>query len=138
MKKEVGLWIDHREAFIVTITGKKEETNRIYSNIELDAQFSGNSRSAGAQDVENMRDRKLANNLECYYDAIIGHIQTAESIWIFGPGEAKGELAKRLKSKNLSLRIVSIDTTDKITDPQIVAKVRHNFPKKRLPKGEKS
>jgi hypothetical protein len=136
MKKKAGLWIDHREAFIVTVTGKREETNRISSNIELDAQFSGNSRSAGAQDVEDVQDRKLVHNLKCYYDAIIEHIQNAESIWIFGPGEAKGELVKRLKSNNLGQHIVSIDTVDKLTDPQIVAKVRHDFPKKQVPKGK--
>ncbi len=49
------------------------------------------------------------------------------SIRIFGPGEAKGELVKRLKNKNLRKRIVSIETTDNLTDPQIAAKVRQYF-----------
>jgi len=128
MKKEVGLWIDHREAVLVTITDEGEKTTRIYSDIEVDAQFSGSSRSAGSQDAENMQDRKYNNNLGRYYDAIIGYIRDADSIQIFGPGEAKGELAKRLKSKNLRKRIVSIETTDKLTDPQIAAKVRQQLP----------
>jgi stalled ribosome rescue protein Dom34 len=128
MKKEVGLWIDHREAVLVTITADGDETTRIYSDIEVDAQFSGSSRSAGSQDAENMQDRKYTNNLGRYYDAIIGYIRDADSIRIFGPGEAKGELVKRLKSKNLRKRIVSIETTDKLTDPQIEAKVRQHFP----------
>ena len=128
MKTEVGLWIDHREAVIVTITDEGEKTTRIYSDIEVDAQFSGSSRSAGSQDSENMQDRKYTNNLGRYYDAIIGYIRDADSIQIFGPGEAKGELVKRLKSKNLRKRIVSIETTDKLTDPQIAAKVRQHFP----------
>jgi len=127
MKKEVGLWIDHREAFIVAITDEGEGTNRLYSNIEVDAQFSGSSRSAGSQDAKNMQDRQYTNNLEKYYDAIIGNIRDADSIRIFGPGEAKGELAKRLKDKNLSQHIVSIESTDKLTEPQIAAKVRQYF-----------
>jgi hypothetical protein len=128
MKKEVGLWIDHRETFLVRITDKGEDTTRIYSDVEVDAQFSGPSRSAGSQDAENMQDRKYTTNLERYYDAVIANIQDADSILIFGPGEAKGELAKRLENKNLSQRIVSIETTDKLTDPQIAAKVRQHFP----------
>jgi hypothetical protein len=32
------------------------------------------------------------------------------------------------KSKNLSQRIVGIETTDKFTEPQIAAKVRQYFP----------
>jgi len=128
MKKEVGLWIDHREAFLVTISEKGEETNRLYSNIEVGAQFSGSSRSSGSQDAENMQDRQYTNKLEKYYDAIIGIIRDADSIHIFGLGEAKGELAKRLKDNNLSQNIVSIETTDRLTEPQIAAKVRQHFP----------
>jgi hypothetical protein len=127
MKKEVGLWIDHREAFLVTLTDNGEETTRIYSDIERTPKFSGSSRSAGSQDAENMQDRQTTNNLGRYYDAIIGHIRDADTIRIFGPGEAKGELEKRLKSKNLNHGIVSVETTDKLTDPQIAAKVRKYF-----------
>ena len=127
MKKEVGLWIDHRDAVLVTITTKGEETTRIYSDIEVDAQFPDRSRSAGSQTAENMQDRKYTNNLGRYYDNIIGSLQDADSVQIFGPGEAKGELVKHLKSKNLEKRIVSLETTDKLTDPQIVAKVRQHY-----------
>jgi hypothetical protein len=46
---------------------------------------------------------------------------------IFGPGEAKGELKKRLKKANLSGRVVGVETVDKMTDHQIAAKVRQHF-----------
>ena len=62
-----------------------------------------------------------------YYDAVIACIRKAESILIFGPGEAKGELQKRLESNNLGERIVGIETVDKMTDRQIAAKVRQYF-----------
>jgi hypothetical protein len=48
---------------------------------------------------------------------------------IFGPGEAKGELEKRLVNKGLGGRVVGIETVDKMTDRQIAAKVRQRFPK---------
>jgi hypothetical protein len=53
----------------------------------------------------------------------------AESILIFGPGEAKGALQRRLKRNNPAGRIVAIETVDKMTDRQIAAKVRRHFPK---------
>jgi hypothetical protein len=56
-------------------------------------------------------------------------MRDAESILIFGPGEAKGELRKRLERNNLGGRIVAIETVDKMTDRQIAAKVRQHFPK---------
>ncbi len=70
MKKEVGLWIDHREAVLVTITAEGENTTRLYSDIEVGAQYSGSSRSAGSQDAENMQNRKHTNNLGRHDDAI--------------------------------------------------------------------
>ena len=43
-------------------------------------------------------------------------------------GEAKLQLQKRLSlSKALAERIVGIETTDKLTDPQIVAKVKEHY-----------
>ena len=43
-------------------------------------------------------------------------------------GEAKLQLKERLsRSKSLSERIVGVETTDKLTDPQIVAKVKEHY-----------
>jgi hypothetical protein len=60
---------------------------------------------------------------------VISCIHNAESILIFGPGEAKGELEKRLVNKGLGGRIAGIETNDKMTDRQIAAKVRQHFQK---------
>ena len=54
----------------------------------------------------------------------------AESILIFGPGEAKGELKKRLERLNLGEHIAGVETVDKMTDGQIAAKVRQRFGEK--------
>jgi hypothetical protein len=49
---------------------------------------------------------------------------------IFGPGEAKGELKERLEQHKLGSRIAAIETADKMTNPQISAKVRTYFGEK--------
>jgi hypothetical protein len=47
---------------------------------------------------------------------------------IFGPGEAKLELNERLRrAKTPVARTVEIETADKLTEPQIVAKVKQHF-----------
>ncbi|MGB2630260.1 MAG: hypothetical protein WBD17_03385, partial [Candidatus Omnitrophota bacterium] len=68
-------------------------------------------------------------HLNIYYDAVISCIRDAEAILIFGPGEAKGELKKRIVKNKLCNRIVGIETIDKMTDRQIAAKVRRYFVK---------
>jgi len=79
------------------------------------------------QVIAARKDLREISNI--YYDAVIASIRDAESILIFGPGKAKGELKQRLERHNLGGRIVGIETVDKMTDRQIVAKVRRHFPK---------
>jgi hypothetical protein len=132
MKKEIGLWIDHRKAVIVIVTDKGEETKEITSNIEKHVRFSGSSHSEttdGRQQVtaEDQRDRQYANHLNRYYDEVVASIHDAETIQIFGPGEAKGELKKRLEIKYFTGNVNVVETADKMTDRQIAAKVRLRF-----------
>ena len=125
MKREIGLWIDHRKAVIVIVTDKGEETKIIESNMEKHVRFSGDSSEHGQ--AEDVRDRQFNNHLNIYYDDVIAFIGDAKSILIFGPGEAKGELKKRIEREELKERIVEIETVDKMTDRQITAKVRDHF-----------
>ncbi len=131
MKRKVGLWIDHRQAVIVSLTDSGEEIHRITSNIEKHVRYSGASQPAlpTAHDdaAEDIRDRRFDDHLSIYYDEVISSLRDADSILIFGPGEAKGELQKRLESQKLSGHIVGIETTDKMTDGQIAASVRQHF-----------
>ena len=126
MKRKVGLWIDHRKAVIVLVTDEGEETRLIESNMEKHVRFASGSSEDGS--AESTRDRQFASHLDGYYDKVIACIRDAESILIFGPGEAKGELEKRLENKELGGRIVGIETVDKMTDRQIAARVRQHFP----------
>jgi hypothetical protein len=128
MKRQVGLWIDHRETLIVFIGDDGEETRRIESGMEKHVRFSGGNRSEEGS-ADDQRDRQFASHLNRYYDEVITNIRDAESILLFGPGEAKGELEKRLATKGLGGRIVGIETVDKMTDRQIAAKVREHFRK---------
>jgi hypothetical protein len=77
----------------------------------------------------NERDFEFARqHLDRYYDEVISQVGQPEAILIFGPGEAKLQLKERLsRSKALSEHIVGIETTDKLTDPQIVAKVKEHY-----------
>jgi hypothetical protein len=128
MTTKIGLWIDHRETVIVTIADNGEETKRIESGMEKHTRFSGGSRAEEGR-ADDQRDRQFTGYLNSYYDDVVAHLRDAESILIFGPGEAKGELEKRLASKGLSGRVVGVETVDKMTDRQIAARVRQHFQK---------
>ena len=125
MKTGVGLWIDHKRAVIVFVTGEDTETRLISSNIEKHHRQSG-----VATPADDIRQRELTGHLNDFYDEVVSNIREVEFILILGPGEAKGELKKRLEKDNLSRRIVGLETSDKMTDKQIVAVVRGHFNQK--------
>jgi hypothetical protein len=132
MKREVGLWIDHHKTVMVTMLDEKEETREIRSNVARYVRLTGGlspkkPNLSTLSTAENMVDRRYENHLNGYYDGLVSLLRNADSIWIFGPGEAKGELKKRLDHEKLGERIISIETVDKMTDRQIAAKVRQHF-----------
>lgn len=134
MTTKVGLWIDHKKAVVVAITNKGEEITHVASSVEKQLRRSGDSPLQGSFEArrvpaDNSRQRALTGHLNTYYDAVIAAMADAEAIFLFGPGEAKGELKKRLETSRLSGRVVTVETVDKMTDRQIAAKVREHFAK---------
>lgn len=125
MNKGIGLWIDHRKAVVVLVSNEGEVVKEITSGMEKHVRFAEGATMAGSS--EDTRDRQSGNRLNSFYDAVIAVIHEGDTIQIFGPGEAKGELKKRLESKGLGGRIVGVETVDKMTDRQIADKVREHL-----------
>jgi hypothetical protein len=132
MTREVGLWIDHKQAVIVILLNQGEELEYVKSGMAKHIPHAGASQYenvAGSHDdaAEDRRDRRFGNYLKDYYNTVISYLRGVDSILIIGPGEAKGELQKRLENEELDGHIVGIENADKMTDEQITAAVRQYF-----------
>jgi hypothetical protein len=131
MKTSAGLWIDHREAVIVILSAKGQETMRIKSNVERQLRRAGEPTGGPfpAQEVppDDSREREYQGDLARYYDEVISHLRPADEVLVFGPGEAKVELKKRMGKEKCGSRILTLETGDKMTEPQIAAHVREHF-----------
>jgi hypothetical protein len=132
MKPVAGLWIDHRRAVVVTITDKGEEIRTIESNAEKHIQRAAGSRHGGpfesqAVPADDSRQREYTGELDRYYDEVAAHVMGAEAVLIFGPGEAKGELKKRIVQDSARGRSVDVETAYRMTERQILAKIRQRF-----------
>jgi len=124
MSHKVGIWIDHKKAVIVTASVDGVFTKTLESDVGSHARYSSPQESRGEKRYEARHNQ----HLDQYYDEVISQLGQPEAFLIFGPGEAKLELKERLShSKALADRVVDIETTDKLTDPQIVAKVKEHF-----------
>ena len=99
MNHRVGIWIDHEKAVIVSASANRVTVKTLH-----------------------------AQHLDRYYDEVIGQLGQPDALLIFGPGEAKLQLKARLSQSTVMPEpLVGIETTDKMTDPQIVAKVKDHY-----------
>jgi hypothetical protein len=132
MKKEIGLWIDHHRTYLVTVVDENLATMEIRSNIGKDVRISRPSRAKAVKvateaPADDSKERQHGDHLGRYYDGVVSFLRDADSILLFGPGEAKGELKKRLVDEGLGERVVGMKSVDKMTDRQITEKVRSFF-----------
>ena len=130
MNQNIGLWIDHKQAFLIWHDREKVEV--IPSNLEPRTHFSGGTRVGGrynqSVDSELRYNDRYNNQLSKYYEQVIATIQNADSIFIMGPGEAKLELERAIrKHKALITKLLKIETADKMTKNQMIAYVRDFF-----------
>jgi len=132
MTINAGVWIDHHKAIVVLFKGGQEEVVQIDSNTDNPFASPG---GAGSKQPERPQgyipedkvDHKYMIQLNTYYDEVLKLLHGAGSLLILGPGEAKGEFQKRLKSQKFPAETVELQTADKLTDRQVVARVRQRF-----------
>lgn len=120
----VGLWIDHKQAVIVFVAGKDKEIKLINSNIKRPHRESG--MAIRADDIDQ---RVLTEHLNNYYDEVILCLGNTEAILIMGAGEAKGELKKRIEINSHKKHTIVVETVDKMSENQMVARVQKHFQK---------
>ncbi len=132
MSGNAGVWIDHRKAIIIILSTSGERITQINSDVEKHVRSSGGSQSRstnGAQSssAEDVIEHRFANHLEVYYKKVIETLKDAEHILVMGPGEARIELQKQFHDKKTHARIAENEKCDKMTDPQIAARIREFF-----------
>ncbi len=131
--KKVGIWIDKREAKIVSIEPGNEKLDRIMSTIE-DFHPSGGSGTrlkGGPQDV--VQDSKYLerekHQLAEFFKDIVVAVAGAETIVIFGPAQTGEKFYKELLENHSQFqhKNISIEKADNMTDNQIIAWVKNYF-----------
>jgi hypothetical protein len=124
MGQDVGVWIDHKKAVIVSIAAGQVTTRTLESDVGPHPHYSGSQEGGGEKKYEERHNQ----DLDRYYDDVIGQLGEPDALLLFGPGEAKLQLKARLgRSKLSSESMVALESTDKLTDPQIVAKVKEHY-----------
>jgi hypothetical protein len=118
----VGIWIDHKKAVIVSISAGHVTTKTLESDVGPHPHFSGSQEGGGEKKYEE----RHSHELDRFYDDVIRQCGEPDALLLFGPGEAKLQLKDRL-GRSSAERNVAVESADKLTDPQIVAKVKEHY-----------
>jgi uncharacterized protein YegL len=130
MNRNVGVWIDHKQAYLIWYQEGRVEV--IPSNIEPPEHFSGGTQLGGKLnqkgDLEIRHNDRYKVKLTQFYKRVIAALKDADSVFVMGPGEAKVEFEKALKrQKALHSRLLKVETADKMTKNQMIARVRQFY-----------
>ncbi len=131
--KKVGIWIDKKNAHLITLLGEKETFETIVSDVD-DFRIGGGSGTrvkGGPQDV--VQDSKYLerekHQLKAYFTKVINKVKDADVITIFGPAEAGLKLQKEIQEnhKTIATKLRALEKTDSMTENQTRALVRDYF-----------
>ncbi len=124
MNHHVGVWIDHKKAVIVSVAAGQVTTTTLESDVGPHPHYSGSQESGGEKKYEERHTLRL----DRYYDDVISQLGKPDALLLFGPGEAKLQLKDRLGRSRVSFEsIVGVESADKLTVRQIVAKVKEHY-----------
>lgn len=132
-KPLVGVWLDHRQALLFWADSDAEiDVEKLESDYQEEGEPTdsmGNSSATGGAVQHASVEHRRKEQLKRYYKKLDKLLKKAKQIYLFGPGQAKKELAAILqKDKSLGAKIRGIENADKkMTEPQMIAKVREEF-----------
>jgi hypothetical protein len=115
--KQLGIWMDHSNAYLMELTNDIIITNIVKS------EFVQQDNAYDLKYHEKSFHNKEQQQQLSYYKRLSGFIRKYEEVVLFGPTDAKIELLNLLKSDHLFENIkIEVKLTDQMTEYQ-----RHDF-----------
>jgi stalled ribosome rescue protein Dom34 len=135
MAIQTGIWIDKREAKIITLKEHKSDVMRVESEVESfrPKGGSGSKQKGGPQDV--VQDSKYLerkkHQLKNYFRNIIPHIKDADEIVVFGPALTGKQFVEELREQHATVhqKVREVAKADSMTTNQAVAWTKDFFTK---------
>ena len=135
--KNVGVWIDQKEANIITVADEDAiKTKTIYSDVETRIRVEGEKKQFGRFGDQYLVDEKGKKNrieeyTNRYLNRVVEELKSADQIMVFGPAQTKKRLEKLLfEDAGLTQKLREIKVSDNMTDNQKIAYVKDYFKKK--------
>jgi len=119
--RRVAVWLDQRIAILVAFEGECLEAEE-----EIVSEAGPHTHGGGWSQhrIEAHRHELLKH----FYEEIVDHLGAVDEILIVGPGQAKHDLRKHIEHhKGLKGKVVELETVDKMTEKELVARAESFF-----------
>jgi len=121
MEKRMGVWIDRREAVLVTLLPGGEKIERMESGVF------GTMEAHRGVPGDGGRERSLDHQLLAFYDRVIDAVKRADRLVVLGPGAARHHFVARLVHRHPRLPSPLVGGAPRLTESQLVLRVRERF-----------
>lgn len=131
--KKIGVWIDQKEANIISLIDKTIASKTIYSDVETRIRIEGEGKQFGRFGEQFLVDEKgKQNRIEEYTNRYLARVMkeigNADEIMLFGPAQTKSKLEKMiLGSPEIAARLTEVRASEKMTDNQKIAYVKEFY-----------
>lgn len=131
--KKVGIWLDQKEANVITLFENTQQQKIIYSDIETRERFEGETKQYGRfgeqyLNYEKGQQKRIKDLTNRYLNKIIQELNNVDEIMIFGPAQTKIKLEKLIQGNpNLLSKLKDVQVSDNMTENQKVAYVKKYF-----------
>jgi stalled ribosome rescue protein Dom34 len=121
-KQQAGVFIDHSSAHIMVVSGSSLNSTRIESS------FTAEKKQSTLAKNENLMHQKEQHEQSGYYKKIAKALSNLDEVLLFGPTDAKRELANLLKADHRYSKIkIDLKESDKLSENQQHAFVKTYF-----------
>lgn len=130
MKKNMGIWLDTKQAVVVKLINDETSVKKIESNIDTREREPGESKKYGRfgnqyLTYEKNRENRRNEQTNLFIKNLLKEIQTCDSLVLFGPSKMKYLLEKEvIQNTNLANKLNSVHKSKLLTDNQMVAWVK--------------
>ena len=131
--KKIGVWIDQKEANIISLIDKTIASKTIYSDVETRIRIEGEGKQFGRFGEQFLVDEKgKQNRIEEYTNRYLARVMreigNADEIMLFGPAQTKSKLEKMiLGSPEIAAKLTEVRASEKMTDNQKIAYVKEFY-----------
>ena len=128
--RKVGIWIDQKEANLITLTKKNIHSKTIYSDIETRIRTEGETKQFGRFGDQYLVDEKGKENrvneyTQRYLKRVLKELSKADEIFLFGPAQMKLKMEKAISViPELAVKLKDTKTSENMTHNQKLAYVK--------------